>query len=897
MLLSFLLIILINSQLPEWNFDNESILQKWVSNGQIVNVKIEESRLCGKTQGTDPFFLCEGLEIPASPYQYIHIVIKASCGGRAQLFWTGTTEGPYGGLSDKKSTFFNIEEKNDWQDIYVFPFWHKEGVIRKMRLDLYDNLEFEIKSISIKSWDNGVAPLTNIYDWQFPDGDISVWKIADNNNRYYFAKPISLSIGKKEYLTLEYSALGEANLINLIWSFQNSAGPETCSIPIQNDGKKHIVALNMTEYSAWKETIVGLGFQVPEKSNLKIYSIHIGEEPIAQSELTVEYFGAEQGANRASRDFPVLLRLANRGGGIAYIDKVDFICPDNLKIEKGPAPEPPYEIGYDDFFDVYWTVSAQEAGRYPIKIVASTKGNNIVENTGELQVLPDIKITESDYVPEPKPIKTQLDICAFYFPGWDTPERWDCIQTVAPIRKPILGYYDEGNPECVDWQIKWAVENGITCFFVDWYWIAGNQTLTHWFEAYRSARYRDMLKVAIMWANHNPPKTHSAEDWEKVNKEWIDNYFSLPSYYRINNKPLVCIWSPLNLRSDLGSSDAVKELLTRSQDWAKAASYDGIEFMAINHNQTATELQVLKAEGYTCFTNYHEFNKAVYMSKIPNYARYEDVVSTIPAIWEEKNSLCEGMTYYPLVETGWDSRPWHGSKALVIEGRTPELFKTMLSSSNDFAKKYNKPIIVLGPVNEWGEGSYIEPNTEFGFAMYEAIRDVFTESNSQPLPTNIAPADVGLGPYDFPMPEFQTSWDFHEDLAGWKIFAGMDSLKVIDGSLTGRVNSGDPSIYFYFYKTKGLKAIQYPRATLRLRVDGAPSPDSKAQLYWSKNGLNFNEDNSATIPIRIDGGYYTYTFTLRENPNWTGRIKTIRIDPCNLNNVTIWIDSFTLHQN
>ena len=48
--------------------------------------------------------------------------------------------------------------------------------------------------------------------------------------------------------------------------------------------------------------------------------------------------------------------------------------------------------------------------------------------------------------------------------------------------------------------------------------------------------------------------------------------------------------------------------------------------------------------------------------------------------------------------------------------------------------------------NEWGEGAYIEPNIEFGFGDLEAIRSVFaTPAN---YPQNIAPSDVGLGPYN-----------------------------------------------------------------------------------------------------------------------------------------------------
>ena len=34
-------------------------------------------------------------------------------------------------------------------------------------------------------------------------------------------------------------------------------------------------------------------------------------------------------------------------------------------------------------------------------------------------------------------------------------------------RKPVLGWYDETNPEVIDWQIKYLGENGISFAFVD----------------------------------------------------------------------------------------------------------------------------------------------------------------------------------------------------------------------------------------------------------------------------------------------------------------------------------------------------------------------------------------------------------------------------------------------
>ena len=57
---------------------------------------------------------------------------------------------------------------------------------------------------------------------------------------------------------------------------------------------------------------------------------------------------------------------------------------------------------------------------------------------------------------------------------------------------------------------------------------------------------------------------------------------------------------------------------------------------------------------------------------------------------------------------------------------------------------------MLGPLNEGGEGSYIEPNNEFGFGMYEVIREELCKEPEGGFPVNYAPYEVGLGPYDLP---------------------------------------------------------------------------------------------------------------------------------------------------
>lgn len=890
--------LIVFSQLPEWFFDREDVISVWVPNSHISDIKVANGRLSGYTSGPDPYLLCEKLDLNATPYQYLKVRIKVDKGGVGQLFWSGTDEGPYGGLSQQKSTFFTIENTDNWQEIFIFPFWHTEGKIKKIRLDLYEGINFEIERISVKSWSSGENPLSEVYDWNFQDGDLSSWKVEDGNNKYFFSPALELKLGKRIYLTVEYSNQGCSLPLSFIWGSKNIVGPRYVSIPLcKPDNRRHYHTLEMCSEDGWIEPLSAIGFVIPDISKVKIYSVRISEEPIEEPELIIDYVGVEKAINRESTPFPVIARITNIGGGEEEVKKIILDVPEEIDIVEGPIPVPPYSVEYGDYVKVKWVLKAKKEGKYLIKTRALSGENLLAENTGAIHVLPSVNISHLDYVPEPKPIETTVDLCAFYFPGWDTSEKWDCIRTISPIRKPALGYYNEGNPECVDWQIKWAVENGIKCFLVDWYWVAGKQSLTHWFEAYRKARYRDYLKVAIMWANHNPPNTHSPEDWEKVNMEWINNYFNMPSYYRLDGKPLVCIWSPENLRRDVGGVEVVKALFNRSQELAREHGYEGITFMAINNNRTPTEVKTLLDEGYSCFTNYHEFEKALRISPVSNFAKYEDVVKTAYSAWVEKNNLCEGIVYYPLVETGWDSRPWHGSKALVIAGRTPNLFKEILEESKNFAYEYKKNIVVIGPVNEWGEGSYIEPNVEFGFSMYEAIREVFAKTNTESLPVNIGPEDVGLGSYDFPIESIQTSWDFHETTSGWKVLNGIDDLRVVEGSLTGKTISENPSIYYFFYETTGIKAYKYPRATIRLRLDNIPNQVSQIKLYWSFRGMNFNESNSITLPVRADGRYYIYTFDLRMHPHWLGSIKSLKIVPTIHTPAVFWIDSFVLHTN
>jgi hypothetical protein len=215
-----------------------------------------------------------------------------------------------------------------------------------------------------------------------------------------------------------------------------------------------------------------------------------------------------------------------------------------------------------------------------------------------------------------------------------------------------------------------------------------------------------------------------------------------------------------------------------------------------------------------------------------------------------------------------------------------------LREARTFCEATGRKIIILGPVNEWGEGSYIEPCTEYGFAMLEAVRSVFGKGDPSSWPVNIAPCDVGRGPYDYPPIKPTTTWDFDDgDPGNWQAMMNAGAFRVEDGVLRVKTLSRDPALVV---PLAGVHASQFGAAEVTMQVSGDLPPAMRAQLFWARGGSAASETASVSIPLQTDGGVHTYTFDLRANPRWRGDISMLRFDPCDASDVEVAIDGFRL---
>jgi hypothetical protein len=213
--------------------------------------------------------------------------------------------------------------------------------------------------------------------------------------------------------------------------------------------------------------------------------------------------------------------------------------------------------------------------------------------------------------------------------------------------------------------------------------------------------------------------------------------------------------------------------------------------------------QKLKNAGFRAITAYNYPSAGMTEEeRKANEAPYTTMMSGMEAIWKAVTE--EGVLPYIVpVSPGWDSRPWYAERALVRTNPRPRLYYQMCEA----AKKYVDPelnMVIAECWNEFGEGSYVEPTTQFGFGALDAMRDAFcTEHN--PHHDDVTPQSVGLSvPVfdDIPRPAAVVAASggnllYNPDLEGhwgWVTYEGRDPIVEAEprsGSKCLRIGAGE----------------------------------------------------------------------------------------------------------
>ena len=890
--------------LVAWEFEGPGQLEGWQPNSHLRDTVVADGVLHTRGTDWDPFLVSGLFDAPARPWQFIEIRIKADRPGKGEFFWSNSLETGEGGFQAGKETKFTVRRAGQWETLKVYPFWHTEERIIHLRLDLYDGAAFEVDYIRVV--DPGVQPVDKS-SWGF-DANAEGWHAFDEGCRlearegmvavtmadpssHIVAPPISVAVGDRFWVSIRMRVPDTAAPVKRchgrVWCASESRfGKGHADFVVKADGRSRVYNVDMTRCRHWDSRLLLLGLTpvMTEGATAEIDEITVTAEPLGPPLIEVGHLGLADAINPAGRPAQVTATIRNAGGDTAEGIRARLHLPPDVRLDGSPVIQELHPLELMCSEEVTWPVVSELPRKATVGFTLEGPGAPPGRLTNEVEFTRPLGLPKASYVPEPEPVPSRYDVGVFYFPGWCSASHWEPIRRVAPMRKPVLGWYDEANPECADWQIKWAVEHGVRFFVVDWYWHQGGRQLEHWLHnAYLKARHRKYLKFCLMWANHNSPGSHSPEDWRAVTQYWIDKYFHLDEYYRIEDRPAVYIWAPYNIRRDVGGTAEATKLYALSQEMAREAGYKGIYFVAMNSHTKASDCEQLRAEGYEAFTSYHGFAPAQKQAGRRVFP-FELVVRTSPALWESCLQKTE-LRYQPVVETGWSAEPWHGGRAMIIHDRTPKLFGQLCREARAFADRTGRKIIAVGPWNEWGEGSYIEPCTEFGFGMLDELRAAFCAPGS--YPPNIAPVHVGLGPYDLPMPptRFRTAWTFDRDAEGWALSMGLSRHSSRAGSLAAKSTSRDPA---FTSPALRIRANKWPRLRVRMKVSGVPKGD-RCQVFWETPTAGTSEAASVQLEI-VPDTLHDYEFLLGTNTRWRGLITRIRLDPTFAKDALIEID-------
>lgn len=885
--------------LYQWTFDDQDAPGAWSANDQVRNLRAEDGALRFRCAGGDPILVyARPFEFTASSHQALEIRMKADRAGTFEVFWTGTTEGPYGGFSGEKRTAFSVSGDGQWRTYRLYPFWQREGRIVKIRLDPYDGADFAIQSIRVADFSKPAATRPR---WSFT-GDSAGWSVQpgcraaasaaglaatlERPDGLLIAPPLDLDTESLPYVTLSVSTRNARRAI-LVYATDASYGAHEVAVSLVPDGRRRTVNVDMVSSPGWAGRLRAIGIRPgsQEGDRLTLHSLALGSAPGGPAALHLQWFGLDDALPRFGGPLRVTARLANHGG--QTLKSVRF----DLTVRGLPAswrqalpPRAVESLGFGEERELSWTATPRTP-RFTLELRSPQLPGGVVRREYNLPRAG----ARAAYVPPPQPVRPDIEVGVYYFPGWRTSGQWAPIMRF-PERKPALGWYREGEPEVIDWQIKWAVEHGITFFAYDWYWNKGARILEHGLhDGYLKSRYRHLLKFCLLWANHNPPNTSSLEDCIAVSRYWIEHYFRLPEHLTIDGKPVMIIFQPSRFREDMGL-ETTRRALEAMREECRKAGLKGLYLIACvgGTGDAAAALE----EGYDAITCYNW--AGINMAGSERWSPFARLIEGYRNQWNSLLESCPLPLMTPL-SGGWDSRPWHGDAALVRSDRTPALFEQHLRDAKRLIESRPGralPAILIEAWNEWGEGSYIEPHREYGFGYLDAIRRVFTKG---PEPhRDLVPADVRRPLLEVtPADPSRVDWRFQRDPEGWEGTMNTTHPRVADGALMVETTSDDNALYS---PPLQVRAERFRRVVVRARLTappGMPAEDS-AQLFWATRTAPTSEAASVRVPVRLDGQWREIAFEVGSNPRWRGVIIQLRLDPCNRTGVKVEVASIRL---
>ncbi|OQA86025.1 MAG: hypothetical protein BWY31_01526 [Lentisphaerae bacterium ADurb.Bin242] len=375
-------------------------------------------------------------------------------------------------------------------------------------------------------------------------------------------------------------------------------------------------------------------------------------------------------------------------------------------------------------------------------------------------------------------MKNRPVVSAYYFPNWHVDKRneslhgkdwteWEVVKCARPrfpghvqpkIPVKEWGYADESRPDVMELKTDTAAKYGIDAFIFDWYYFQSGPYRERCLkEGFLPRSNRGNVKFAIMWANHDPVLSHpcpwkkpadhipwtgalNAETFREGTRRCIRRYMTQDDYLRIDDGVYFEIYRPEAFMIEVGGMDAAGKLVEGFRNDVEKA---GLGKLTLCGNTAGMppywDLGIGKV---------NEFCRKLGLDMVSCYGGCpfkQGFPSADYVEWQIKTCFGSNemftreldLPFNPYVQPGWDSSPRTVQSDMyedigypfsgIVVNDTPENYRKALELNRDLFEsgRATGKIMNLSCWNEWTEGTYLEPDEQFGFSKLEAVRDVF----------------------------------------------------------------------------------------------------------------------------------------------------------------------------
>ncbi len=337
----------------EWLFHRADDVAMWQPNAQIVDAAVTPEGLTFRTVGYDPILeLGPLLDLPASPWHTVEIRLKSDRDGTAELFWSNTTEPPYGGFRPHKRMPFWVTGDGQWHTYRLLPFWHPEGKLVRLRFDPFGNANFTLASIRIVELPVAkMSPATEqVREWLLiGDGELKPtqrgWTVSLKSPDAFLLTPAAIDSEQRFFVSIRM-AVTAGKIATFFFASEQLHGLHSYAFPVVADGREHTYTLELLSSPNWRGRIIAIGLRPSDTVNATatVREVRFSAEPQGVPEVKVVAFALDDATPRAGVPTELFALVRHAGGEPARRLHPILRLPKGVEVLSQPEPVDTLEL-------------------------------------------------------------------------------------------------------------------------------------------------------------------------------------------------------------------------------------------------------------------------------------------------------------------------------------------------------------------------------------------------------------------------------------------------------------------------------------------------------------------------------------------------------------------------